>query len=121
MSRSALSVSSDPNVRIMPPERAERVEAAAAKEEPAFPWLTIAICAVLMALYTGSPIDLIPDFIPLAGQLDDLLVDAGLLGLIGRAVFRYYALKHLARGGVRNFLKRAVTGRIFGRFFGRRK
>ena len=40
--------------------------------------------AVLPAVlvYLASPIDLIPDFIPVLGQLDDLLVLAAGLGLV---------------------------------------
>lgn len=37
------------------------------------PWHTIA-AVVIMLLYILNPIDLIPDFIPVAGQADDLAV-----------------------------------------------
>jgi uncharacterized membrane protein YkvA (DUF1232 family) len=37
-----------------------------------------------LAAYLASPIDLVPDFVPVAGQLDDALVVA----LVMRAVFR---------------------------------
>jgi uncharacterized membrane protein YkvA (DUF1232 family) len=37
-----------------------------------------------LVLYLASPIDLVPDFIPVAGQLDDAIVVA----LVLRAVFR---------------------------------
>jgi uncharacterized membrane protein YkvA (DUF1232 family) len=33
-------------------------------------------------LYLASPIDVLPDFIPLVGQIDDLLVIGAALGLI---------------------------------------
>ncbi len=40
---------------------------------PQTPWLP-KIVAVLVLAYALSPIDLIPDFIPVLGQLDDLLL-----------------------------------------------
>ena len=40
---------------------------------PATPWWVKAI-AVAVVAYAVSPIDLIPDFIPVLGQLDDLLL-----------------------------------------------
>jgi len=49
-----------------------------AAKDPRTPWYakTIAICT---AAYALSPIDLIPDFIPILGYLDDLiLVPAGI-------------------------------------------
>ena len=50
-----------------------------AGRDPRLPWYarTIAAC---VAAYALSPIDLIPDFIPVLGQIDDLLiVPAGIL------------------------------------------
>ena len=38
--------------------------------------LRVKIVLVLCALYLASPIDLIPDFIPVVGQIDDLAVIA---------------------------------------------
>lgn len=47
----------------------------------AVPWYTIA--AIVMALlYVLSPIDLIPDFIPVIGLVDDALVVAACLAMI---------------------------------------
>jgi endonuclease YncB( thermonuclease family)/uncharacterized membrane protein YkvA (DUF1232 family) len=40
---------------------------------PATPWIVKAV-AVAVVAYAVSPIDLIPDFIPVLGQLDDLLL-----------------------------------------------
>jgi uncharacterized membrane protein YkvA (DUF1232 family) len=60
-----------------------------ALQHPDTPWYARALCAVVTA-YALSPVDLIPDFIPVLGYLDDLLiVPAGvwlLLKLIPAAV-----------------------------------
>jgi uncharacterized membrane protein YkvA (DUF1232 family) len=48
--------------------------------DPAVPLHARAVLPVL-ALYLAMPFDLIPDFIPVLGQLDDLLVIAAGLGL----------------------------------------
>ena len=41
--------------------------------DPRCPW-PIRVLALLVAAYALSPIDLIPDFIPVLGYLDDLLI-----------------------------------------------
>ena len=49
-----------------------------AARDPRTPW-PVRLLALLVAAYALSPIDLIPDFIPVLGYLDDLiLVPAGL-------------------------------------------
>ncbi len=40
---------------------------------PRLPWHVRLLCGLLLA-YALSPIDLIPDFIPLLGHLDDLFI-----------------------------------------------
>ena len=47
--------------------------------DPRVPWYA-KLLALAIAAYAFSPIDLIPDFIPVIGQLDDILVVA--LGLM---------------------------------------
>jgi uncharacterized membrane protein YkvA (DUF1232 family) len=42
---------------------------------PGVPWYVKLVCG-LAALYVASPIQLIPNFIPIIGQLDDVLVIA---------------------------------------------
>jgi uncharacterized membrane protein YkvA (DUF1232 family) len=44
-----------------------------ASRDPRVPWYTKAL-AIMVAGYALSPIDLIPDFIPVLGYLDDLLL-----------------------------------------------
>ena len=44
-----------------------------AARDPATPWYVRAL-AVVVAAYALSPIDLIPDFIPVIGYLDDLIL-----------------------------------------------
>ena len=44
-----------------------------ASRDPRVPWPAKAVAALTVA-YALSPIDLIPDFIPVLGQLDDLLL-----------------------------------------------
>lgn len=46
-----------------------------------FPWYRKIVVGSLL-LYLASPIDLIPDFIPVLGQMDDALVLAFLLKYI---------------------------------------
>lgn len=50
-----------------------------AARDPRVPWYA-KIAAIAVAAYALSPIDLIPDFIPVIGYLDDLvIVPAGIL------------------------------------------
>jgi uncharacterized membrane protein YkvA (DUF1232 family) len=41
---------------------------------------------VLLAAYVASPVDLVPDFIPVVGRVDDLLVMRFVLRFIGRSL-----------------------------------
>ena len=49
------------------------------------PWYIKALAAVAVA-YALSPIDLIPDFIPVLGYLDDVLILPGLVALIVKGI-----------------------------------
>ena len=51
-----------------------------ARRDPRTPWLAKALAVVAVA-YALSPIDLIPDFIPVLGWLDDLILLPGLIWL----------------------------------------
>jgi len=44
-----------------------------AARDPRTPWL-VRLLALAVAAYALSPIDLIPDFVPVLGYLDDLLI-----------------------------------------------
>jgi uncharacterized membrane protein YkvA (DUF1232 family) len=62
--------------------------------DPALP-RSAKLALAAAAVYLASPIDLIPDFIPVAGVLDDLLLAAvivdGLLNFVDRAlILRYW-------------------------------
>ncbi len=52
---------------------------------PETPWLSRILLGAALA-YFVSPIDLIPDVIPVFGQLDDLLIVPGLIYLAFRLV-----------------------------------
>lgn len=52
---------------------------------PRTPWYVKALLALLL-LYALSPIDLIPDFIPVLGYLDDLLIVVGGFSLAVRLI-----------------------------------
>ena len=54
-------------------------------KDPATPWLARVIIACTIA-YAASPIDLIPDFIPVLGQLDDLIIVPALIALALRLI-----------------------------------
>jgi uncharacterized membrane protein YkvA (DUF1232 family) len=63
-----------------------RVEAHAvwlAARDPHTPWLARLLC-LLIAAYALSPIDLIPDFIPVLGLVDDALIIPAGIWLVGR-------------------------------------
>ena len=56
-----------------------------AMRHPKTPWYLKVLAAVAVA-YALSPIDLIPDFIPVLGYLDDVLILSGLIALIIRKI-----------------------------------
>ena len=56
-----------------------------AAKDPRVPWV-VKTFAVLAAAYVLSPIDLIPDFIPVVGFLDELILLPIVVGIIVRFV-----------------------------------
>lgn len=65
--------------------RRETVALWFAARKPETPWLPKLLCAFIVA-YALSPIDLIPDFIPVLGLLDEALLLPGLIWLAIRAI-----------------------------------
>jgi len=55
------------------------------------------IIALVLVLYIASPIDLIPDFIPVIGYLDDILIVLVGAGLLLRSVPRHILEEHVVR------------------------
>jgi uncharacterized membrane protein YkvA (DUF1232 family) len=56
-----------------------------ATKHPRTPWLPKAICIFIVA-YALSPIDLIPDFIPILGYVDDLILLPALIWIAIRLI-----------------------------------
>lgn len=74
-----------------------------AARDPRVPWYVKALAGVVAA-YALSPIDLIPDFIPLLGYLDDLVMVPAGIWLVIRLIppglmaeFRDEAARRIAR------------------------
>jgi uncharacterized membrane protein YkvA (DUF1232 family) len=59
-----------------------------ASKHPRTPWYA-KVLAVLIIGYALSPIDLIPDFIPVAGYLDDLIIIPAGIALLIKIIPRY--------------------------------
>ena len=66
-----------------------------ASRDPRVPWHAKAVAAATAA-YAISPIDLIPDFIPVLGQLDDLVVVPLGLALAIRLIPKHLFAEHRA-------------------------
>jgi uncharacterized membrane protein YkvA (DUF1232 family) len=64
--------------------------------DPRIPCAVRAI-PVLLVLYLAMPLDLVPDFLPVIGQLDDLLILAIGAGLMVRFVPRAVLEEHIDR------------------------
>ena len=56
-----------------------------AARDPRTPWYVKALIFFVVA-HTFSPIDLIPDFIPILGYLDDLIITPGGIWLVVRLI-----------------------------------
>ena len=66
-----------------------------AARDPRVPWYAKAV-AVLVAAYALSPIDLIPDFVPILGYLDDLIILPAGIALVIRLIPAAIMAEHRA-------------------------
>jgi uncharacterized membrane protein YkvA (DUF1232 family) len=66
-----------------------------AARDPRVPWYAKAV-AVAVAAYALSPIDLIPDFIPVVGYLDDLIIVPLGIALVVRMIPPHVMAEHRA-------------------------
>jgi uncharacterized membrane protein YkvA (DUF1232 family) len=83
-----------------------------AARDPRVPWIA-KIAAMAVAAYALSPIDLIPDFIPVVGYLDDvIIVPAGILlavKLIPPELMREFRAAATSAAGERALGKRGAA------------
>jgi len=83
-----------------------------ASRDPRVPWHAKAL-AVRIATYAMSPIDLIPDFIPVLGYLDDaILLPLGIL-LVLRMIPPEVMAEHRAAAAVAAERPQSIAGAIF--------
>ena len=68
--------------------------------DPRVPWYAKALAGAVLA-YALSPIDLIPDFIPVIGYLDDLLIVPAGLALVRRMIPAAVLAEHRATAAER--------------------
>ncbi len=61
--------------------------------------------ALALVLYVAMPLDIVPDFIPVIGYLDDILIVAIGAGLLLRSIPRYIIEEHVGRLEARAGLK----------------
>jgi uncharacterized membrane protein YkvA (DUF1232 family) len=72
---------------------------AGAMRDPRTPWLARTLAFLVLA-YAASPIDLIPDFIPVLGLLDDLILVPLGIWLVLRLVPAAVMAEHRARAAI---------------------
>ncbi|MBX9825693.1 MAG: DUF1232 domain-containing protein [Xanthobacteraceae bacterium] len=83
-----------------------------ASRDPRVPWYAKAL-GVCIAAYALSPIDLIPDFIPVLGYLDDaILLPLGIL-LVVRMIPKNVMAEHRAAAAVAAERPTSTAGAVF--------
>ncbi len=89
--------------------RVELVAVARAARDPRTPWAA-RLLAVLVVAYAASPIDLIPDFIPVLGLLDDLILIPLALALVLRLIPPEVIAEHRAAAANERHLQPSPLG-----------
>ena len=92
--------------------RRETVAVALAIRDPRTPWIAWLV-GVLVVAYAASPIDLVPDFIPVLGLLDDLLIVPGGLWLTVLLIPQEVLEEARARADVELQQPRSLAAAIF--------
>ena len=82
-----------------------------ASRDPRTPWYAKAV-AIGVVAYALSPIDLIPDFIPVLGQLDELIILPLGLWLVVRLIPPDVMNEHRAAAIVAGQMPRSVAGAV---------
>jgi len=82
-----------------------------AARDPRTPWYAKAV-AIGVVAYALSPIDLIPDFIPVLGQLDELIILPLGLWLVVRLIPPDVMNEHRAAAIVAGQMPRSVAGAV---------
>jgi uncharacterized membrane protein YkvA (DUF1232 family) len=82
-----------------------------ASRDPRTPWCAKAL-AIGVVAYALSPIDLIPDFIPVLGQLDELVILPLGIWLVVRMIPRDVMDEHRAAAIVAEQMPRSTAGAV---------
>ena len=82
-----------------------------ASRDPRTPWCAKAV-AIGVVAYALSPIDLIPDFIPVLGQLDELVILPLGIWLVVRLIPPDVMNEHRAAAIVAGQMPRSVAGAV---------
>lgn len=92
--------------------RADVTAVALAMRDPRVPWYAKAVAACVVA-YALSPIDLIPDFIPVLGVLDDLVLVPLGIALVVRFIPADILAEHRAAAASAGGLPASRGGAVF--------
>jgi len=82
-----------------------------ASRDPRTPWYAKAV-AIGVVAYAVSPIDLIPDFIPVLGQLDELVILPAGIWLVVRLIPPDVMNEHRAAAIVAEQIPRSMAGAV---------